>query len=192
MVNAGGSPTKCGIARKSESARGALPRSACGPMAGIAGSEGVLASSSVLGRADGAGALAAMLLAGAVLAPAAGAQNPAWTLLLFAGSAVLLAAFALIESRHPAPLVPLRLLRSRTLAAANAAMLLVGATLTATGRPSERTLIATFVSGPDGSGPQFQLGERNRLEAIRTPHGWRLSHVESTPVWSVGSRPVSP
>jgi hypothetical protein len=53
-------------------------------------------------------------------------------------------------------------------------------------------LIATFVSGPDGSGPHFQLGERYRFEAIRTPDGWRLSHVESTPVWSVGSRPVSP
>jgi hypothetical protein len=47
-------------------------------------------------------------------------------------------------------------------------------------------LIGTFVVGPDGSGPHFQLGERYRFEAIRTPDGWRLSHVESTPVWSVG------
>src|SRR5688500_6942281 len=37
------------------------------------------------------------------------------TILLVAGSAGLLAAFALIESRHRAPLVPLRFLRSRTL-----------------------------------------------------------------------------
>jgi hypothetical protein len=29
-------------------------------------------------------------------------------------------------------------------------------------------LIATFVSGPDRSGPHFQLGERYRFEAIRT------------------------
>ena len=42
------------------------------------------------------------------------------------GSAVLLAAFALIESRHRAPLLPLRLLRSRTLVGANAVMLLFG------------------------------------------------------------------
>jgi EmrB/QacA subfamily drug resistance transporter len=48
------------------------------------------------------------------------------TLLLGAGSVVLLAAFAAIESRHPAPLVPVRLLRSRTLAGANAVMLLFG------------------------------------------------------------------
>jgi MFS family permease len=48
------------------------------------------------------------------------------TILLFAGSAVLLAAFALIESRHSAPLVPLRFLRSRTRVGANAVMLLAG------------------------------------------------------------------
>ncbi len=34
------------------------------------------------------------------------------TILLLAGSAVLVAAFALTESRHPAPLVPLRIFRS--------------------------------------------------------------------------------
>jgi hypothetical protein len=48
------------------------------------------------------------------------------TLLLFAGSALLLVAFALIESRHPAPLVPLRFLRSRMRVGANAVMLLAG------------------------------------------------------------------
>src|SRR4051794_6990757 len=40
----------------------------------------------------------------------------AQTLLLFAASAALLIAFVLIESRHPAPLVPLRVLKSRTFA----------------------------------------------------------------------------
>jgi EmrB/QacA subfamily drug resistance transporter len=50
----------------------------------------------------------------------------AQTILLFAGSGVLLAAFALIESRHRAPLVPLRVLRSRTLVGANLVMLLFG------------------------------------------------------------------
>jgi SnoaL-like domain len=48
-------------------------------------------------------------------------------------------------------------------------------------------LIATFVAGPDGSGPHSQLGERYRFEAVRTPAGWRLSHVEARPVWSVRS-----
>jgi MFS family permease len=46
---------------------------------------------------------------------------------LVAGSAVLLAGFAVIQARHRAPLVPLRLFRSRTLVGANAVMLLVGA-----------------------------------------------------------------
>src|SRR5262249_39574357 len=49
------------------------------------------------------------------------------TILLFAASTVLVAAFALIESRHPAPLVPLRFFRSRTRVGANAVMLLIGA-----------------------------------------------------------------
>jgi MFS family permease len=48
------------------------------------------------------------------------------TILLFAGAATLLAIFAAIESRHPEPLTPLRLLRSRTLVGANAVMLLFG------------------------------------------------------------------
>ena len=56
--------------------------------------------------------------------------NTGWgdpqTILLLAGSAVLLTAFVLIESRHPAPLVPLRIFRSRTLVGANAVMLVFG------------------------------------------------------------------
>jgi EmrB/QacA subfamily drug resistance transporter len=69
----------------------------------------------------------------------------AQTILLFAGSGVLLAAFALIESRHHAPLVPLRFLRSRTLVGANVVMLLVG-TL-AVGMPFVLTLYAQRVLG---------------------------------------------
>jgi predicted MFS family arabinose efflux permease len=69
----------------------------------------------------------------------------AQTLLLFAGSAVLLAAFAVIESRHRAPLVPLRLLRSRTLVAANLVMLLFGTV--AFGMPFILTLYAQRVLG---------------------------------------------
>src|SRR5688500_15859265 len=73
---------------------------------------------------DPAGALTitgalVLLVYALVEAPDAG-WGDAQTLLLLAGSAGLLAAFALIESRHHAPLVPLRLLRSRTLVGANA------------------------------------------------------------------------
>jgi hypothetical protein len=50
-------------------------------------------------------------------------------------------------------------------------------------------LIATFVNGPDPSGPLFQLGERYSFEAVRTPDGWRLSRVQTQPIWTVGSRP---
>lgn len=48
-------------------------------------------------------------------------------------------------------------------------------------------LIATFVHRPDTPGPHFQLGERYSFEAVRTPDGWRLSRVESRPIWSAGS-----
>jgi len=67
------------------------------------------------------------------------------TILLFVGSALLLAAFTLIESRHRAPLVPLRFFRSRTLAGANAVMLLVGTI--AVGMPFVLTLYAQQVLG---------------------------------------------
>jgi predicted MFS family arabinose efflux permease len=69
----------------------------------------------------------------------------AQTILLFAGSAVLLAAFAVIEARHRAPLVPLRLFRSRTLVGANLVMLLFGAV--GFGMPFVLTLYAQQVLG---------------------------------------------
>jgi EmrB/QacA subfamily drug resistance transporter len=49
------------------------------------------------------------------------------TLSLLGASAVLLAAFVAIELRSPAPLLPLRIFRNRSLSAANAAVVLVGA-----------------------------------------------------------------
>jgi EmrB/QacA subfamily drug resistance transporter len=59
------------------------------------------------------------------------ATNDGWgsgsTLALLAGAAALVLAFVLIELRSPAPLLPLRIFRSRTLSAANAAMAIVGA-----------------------------------------------------------------
>jgi EmrB/QacA subfamily drug resistance transporter len=80
---------------------------------------------------DPAGALsitgALVLLVYAVVeAPDAG-WTGLQTILLLAGSATLLAIFALVESRHRAPLLPLRILRSRTLVGANGVMLLFGA-----------------------------------------------------------------
>jgi EmrB/QacA subfamily drug resistance transporter len=68
------------------------------------------------------GALVVLVYA-LVEAPDAGWSSPQ-TILLFAGAAALLAIFAAIESRHPAPLLPLRMLRSRTLVGANLVMLL--------------------------------------------------------------------
>jgi EmrB/QacA subfamily drug resistance transporter len=49
------------------------------------------------------------------------------TLVLFATAAALIAAFVAIEARSPAPLLPLRIFRLRTLSAANATMMTVGA-----------------------------------------------------------------
>jgi EmrB/QacA subfamily drug resistance transporter len=79
---------------------------------------------------DPAGALTitgalVLLVYALVEAPTAGWLG-SQTLLLLAGSAVLLTAFALIELRHRAPLVPLRILRSRTRVGANLVMLAFG------------------------------------------------------------------
>jgi EmrB/QacA subfamily drug resistance transporter len=79
---------------------------------------------------DPAGALTitgalALLVYAIVEAPNRG-WGDAQTIVLLAGSGVLLASFVLIESRHPAPLVPLRIFRSRTIVGANAVMLVFG------------------------------------------------------------------
>jgi EmrB/QacA subfamily drug resistance transporter len=77
---------------------------------------------------DPAGALtitgALVLLVYALVETPDAGWGSSQTILLLAGAATLLAIFALIESRHPAPLIPLRMLRSRTLVGANAVMLL--------------------------------------------------------------------
>jgi hypothetical protein len=79
---------------------------------------------------DPAGALTitaalALLVYAVVEAPDTGWTDPQ-TITLLAACAVLIAAFTLIESRHPAPLVPLRIFRSRTILGANAVMLVFG------------------------------------------------------------------
>ena len=98
---------------------------------------------------DPAGALtitgALVLLVYAVVkAPGAG-WSDVRTILPLAGSAALIAAFALIESRHHAPLVPLRIFRSRTLASADAVTVLIGTV--AVGMPFVLTLYAQQVLG---------------------------------------------
>jgi EmrB/QacA subfamily drug resistance transporter len=94
-----------------------------------------------------------LLVYAVVEAPDTG-WGDAGTILLFAGSAALLGAFALIESRHRAPLVPLRVLRSRTLVGANLVMLVLGAVAYA--MPFILTLYAQQVLGY--SAVKFGLG----------------------------------
>jgi EmrB/QacA subfamily drug resistance transporter len=79
---------------------------------------------------DPAGALTitgalALLVYAIVEAPDTG-WGDLQTILLLAGSAALLGAFVLIESRHHAPLVRLGIFRSRTIVGANAVMLVFG------------------------------------------------------------------
>jgi EmrB/QacA subfamily drug resistance transporter len=85
-----------------------------------------------------------LLVYALVEAPDAG-WGSAQTIGLFAGSAVLFAVFAVIESRSKAPLVPLRIFRSRTLVGANTVMLLFSTT--AFGMPFLLTLYAQQVLG---------------------------------------------
>jgi EmrB/QacA subfamily drug resistance transporter len=106
---------------------------------------------------DPAGALTitgalALLVYAVVEAPDVG-WGDVRTILLLAGSAVLLAAFVVIEARHRAPLVPLRILRSRTLVGGNLVMLLFG---TSVGMPFILTLYAQQVLGY--SAIEFGLG----------------------------------
>jgi EmrB/QacA subfamily drug resistance transporter len=135
---------------------------------------------------DPAGALtitgALVLLVYAVVeAPDVG-WGDARTMLLLAGSAALLLAFALIESRHPAPLVPLRLLRSRTLVGANLVMLLFGTV--GFGVPFVLTLYAQQVLGY--SAVRFGLGT-----AVFTVMAAVGSIVSQAVVLKVGFRTVA-
>ena len=98
---------------------------------------------------DPAGALtitgALVLLVYAVVKAPGTGWSDVRTILPLTGSALLLAAFALIESRHRAPLVPLRIFRSRTLATADALTVLIGTV--AVGMPFVLTLYAQQVLG---------------------------------------------
>jgi EmrB/QacA subfamily drug resistance transporter len=135
---------------------------------------------------DPAGALTitgalVLLVYALVEAPETGWSN-LQTILLVAGSAVLLAALALIESRHRAPLVPLRIFRSRTLVGANAVMLLIGALAFAV--PFTLTLYAQQVLGY--SAVEFGVG--SVVLAVGVAVG---AIVGQAAVLKVGFRPVA-
>ena len=126
------------------------------------------------------GALVVLVYA-VVEAPATGWAD-ARTIALLIGSTVLLAAFVLIESRHRAPLVPLRSLRSRTLVAANLVMLLGGAVAFA--MPFVLTLYAQQVLG--FSAVEFGLG--SVVLAVAVTVG---AIVAQATVLRVGLQPVA-
>src|SRR5215218_2890105 len=135
---------------------------------------------------DPAGALTStgalvLLVYALVEAPDAG-WGSLQTILVFAGSAALLAAFALIESRHRAPLVPLRFFRSRTLVGANAVMLLNGALAFAI--PFVLTLYAQQVLGY--SAVKFGVG--SVVLAVGVAVG---AIVAQAAVLKLGFRPVA-
>ncbi|WP_454199042.1 nuclear transport factor 2 family protein [Nocardia sp. Marseille-Q1738] len=53
-------------------------------------------------------------------------------------------------------------------------------------------LIATFAPAATNGTipqPQYTLGEIYRFDAVRTAEGWRLSRVQTIPIWSNGTRP---
>ena len=135
---------------------------------------------------DPAGALTitgalVLLVYALVQAPDVGWGDPQ-TIVLLVGSAVLLAAFALVESRHPAPLIPLRLLRSRTLVGANLVMLLVAAV--AVGMPFVLTLYAQQVLGYSA----VKFGVSTAVLAVAVVVG---AIVAQAAVLKLGFRPVA-
>jgi EmrB/QacA subfamily drug resistance transporter len=132
------------------------------------------------GAATITGALVLLVYA-VVEAPDVG-WGAAQTVLLAAGSAVLLALFVLIESRHRAPLVPLRLFRSRTLVGANLVMLLFGTV--AFGMPFILTLYAQRVLGYSA----LEFGAGTAVVAVAAAVG---SIVGQAVVLKVGFRPVA-
>jgi EmrB/QacA subfamily drug resistance transporter len=122
-----------------------------------------------------------LLVYAVVEAPEVG-WGAARTILLVAGSAVLLAAFVLIESRHRAPLVPLRLFRSRTLVGANLVMLLFGTV--AFGMPFILTLYAQRVLGYSA----LEFGAGTAVVALAAAVG---SIVGQAAVLRIGFRAVA-
>ncbi|HEX4520712.1 MAG TPA: MFS transporter [Gaiellaceae bacterium] len=135
---------------------------------------------------DPAGALTitgalGLLVYAVVEAPAKG-WGSAQTIAMLAGSAVLLVAFFLIESRQRAPLVPLGFLRSQTLVGANSVMLFFGAVVY--GMPFILTLYTQQVLGYSA----LRFG----LTSIVFPIGAAVGSISGQAiVLKVGFRPVA-
>jgi EmrB/QacA subfamily drug resistance transporter len=135
---------------------------------------------------DPAGALTitgalVLLVYALVEAPDVG-WTDAQTILLVTAAAVLIAAFTVIESRHHAPLVPLRLLRSRTLVGANLVMLLFSTV--AFGMPFILTLYAQQVLGYSA----LKFGVSSVIMPVGAAVG---SIVGQAAVLKIGFRPVA-
>jgi EmrB/QacA subfamily drug resistance transporter len=135
---------------------------------------------------DPAGALTitgalVLLVYALVEAPDAG-WGSLQTVALLGGAAALLAAFTVIEWRHRAPLVPLRILRSRTLVGANAVMLLFGTV--GFGMPFTLTLYAQQVLGYS----PFEFGLSFVISPVAAAVGMI---VGQSAVARVGFRPVA-
>jgi EmrB/QacA subfamily drug resistance transporter len=122
-----------------------------------------------------------LLILAVVEAPDAG-WTSASTLALLASAAALLVGFVLVETRSRAPLVPLRIFRSRTLVAGNLVMLL--AAMIAWGMSLTVSLYAQQVLGL--SALQFGLGT-----AVMTGTTLVGSYVAQGLVTSVGPRPIA-
>jgi EmrB/QacA subfamily drug resistance transporter len=135
---------------------------------------------------DPAGALTitgalVLLVYALVEAPDAG-WSSLQSILLFAGAAALVAIFAAIESRHRAPLLPLRILRSRTLVGANGVMLLFGAV--AFGMPFVVTQYAQQVLGYS----PLEFGASFVVTPIAAAVGMTIAQAA---IVRVGFRPVA-
>jgi EmrB/QacA subfamily drug resistance transporter len=122
-----------------------------------------------------------LLVYAVVEAPDVG-WSDAQTLLVFAGSALLLAAFAVIESRHRAPLMPLRFLRSRVRVGANLVMLVAG--VLAWGMSFTLTLYGQQVLGFSA----LKFGVGTAVFAAMVPVG---AIVAQALVLKTGFRPVA-
>jgi EmrB/QacA subfamily drug resistance transporter len=104
------------------------------------------------------------------------------TVLLLAVAVALVAVFAVIESRHPAPLLPLRILRSRTLVGANTVMFLFGTV--AFGMPFVLTLYAQQVLGYSA----LEFGASFVITPVAAALGMTVGQAA---VLRVGFRPVA-
>ena len=122
-----------------------------------------------------------LLVYGITEAPAAGWASPR-TWAVFAASAVLLAAFLLIEQRSGAPLVPLRIFRSRRLVGGNIVLLVAG--MSVDGVLFILTLYAQRVLG--ASAEQFGL-----MTAVLTVMSVLGSFAGQFVVTKRGFRPVA-